>query len=52
MVDRRGFLSSVAGVTGALGISPNFEALLNEAPANLPDSSLYSKDEEAYWTEL
>ena len=52
MVDRRGFLSSVAGVAGALGISPNFEALLNQAPANLPDSSLYAKDEEQYWTEL
>src|SRR5881394_4354900 len=52
MVDRRGFLSSVAGVAGALGISPNFETLLNQAPANLPDSSLYAKDEEQYWTEL
>jgi isopenicillin-N epimerase len=52
MVNRRGFLSSVAGVASALGIGPNFEALLSQAPANLPDSSLYAKDEEAYWTEL
>src|SRR5216684_6132319 len=52
MADRRGFLSSVAGMAGALGISANFEGLLNQAPANLPDSSLYAKDEEAYWTEL
>ncbi len=52
MVDRRGFLSSVARVAGALGISTNFEALVNQAPANLPDSSLYAKDEETYWTEL
>jgi len=52
MVDRRGFLSSFAGVAGALGISAKFEALLSQAPANLPDSSLYNKDEEGYWTEL
>jgi len=52
MVNRRGFLSSVAGVASALGIGPNFEALLSQAPANLPDSSLYAKDEEAYWREL
>ncbi|HXJ45834.1 MAG TPA: aminotransferase class V-fold PLP-dependent enzyme, partial [Candidatus Dormibacteraeota bacterium] len=52
MVDRRGFLSSFAGVAGALGISPEFDALLTQAPAKLPDSSLYNKDEEGYWTEL
>src|SRR5882762_10826245 len=52
MVDRRGFLSSVTGVAGAFGISSNFEALLRQSPANLPDSSLYAKDEEAYWTEV
>src|SRR5215475_1716647 len=55
MPNRRGFLSSlsgVAGVAGTLGLAPRLEALLEKAPAQLPDSSLYAKDEEAYWTEL
>ena len=55
MVDRRGFLSSLAGVTGAIG-ALNFSksplALLQQAPAQLPDRSLYESNEEAYWTEL
>lgn len=55
MLNRRGFLSSlsgVAGVAGTLGLAPRLEALLEKAPAQLPDSSLYAKDEEAYWAEL
>ena len=52
MVNRRGFLSSVTGVAGALRLAPRIEALLENAPPQLPASSLYEKDEEAYWTEL
>ena len=56
MVDRRGFLSSFAGLA-ALGSSG---AALPEAchdilasfPDKLPDPSLYDQDEEAYWTEI
>lgn len=54
MIDRRGFLSSIAGIA-ALGAAPLPEAckdLLARAPANLPDKSLYDKDEEVYWSEL
>lgn len=54
MVERREFLSSIAGVA-ALG-GANFPALckdmLGQAPDKLPDSALYDKDEEAYWTEI
>jgi len=55
MLNRRGFLSSLsgaAGVAGTLGLAPRLAGLLEKAPAQLPDSSLYAKDEEAYWTEL
>ena len=54
MVDRRGFLSSLggaAGVAGAIRFAPRMEGLLEQAP-QMPESSLYEKDEEAYWTEL
>jgi isopenicillin-N epimerase len=55
MIDRRGFLSSfagAAGVTGAIGVSGPLRALLAQAPAQLPERSLYESNEEAYWAEL
>jgi len=55
MMDRRGFLSSfagIAGTAGALHLSPEWSALFEQEPPKLPDSSLYSSNEEAYWTEL
>jgi len=52
MVNRRGFLSSVGGVTGALGLAPRLESLLADAAPQMPAASLYEKDEEVYWTEL
>jgi isopenicillin-N epimerase len=55
MMDRRGFLSSfagIAGVAGSLGLSPKWHEVLEQEPPKLPDNSLYSSDEEAYWTEL
>jgi isopenicillin-N epimerase len=52
MVNRRGFLSSVGGVAGVLGLAPRFESLREDAAPQLPASTLYEKDEEAYWTEL
>jgi selenocysteine lyase/cysteine desulfurase len=56
MVDRRGFLSSFAGLA-ALGSSgtawPDIcHDILAGFPDKLPDPSLYEKDEEAYWTEI
>jgi isopenicillin-N epimerase len=55
MIDRRGFLSSFAGVAGtatALGMSRDWPALFEQEAAKLPDSGLYDSNEEAYWTEL
>ncbi len=55
MIDRRGFLSSIAGaasVAGALRYSNAWLARLEEAPAQLPDRALYDSNEETYWTEL
>ena len=52
MQDRRNFLSSLAGATGAFGVASQIESLFDSAPAQLPDSSLYTKDEEAYWAEI
>jgi selenocysteine lyase/cysteine desulfurase len=55
MVDRRGFLSSFAGAAGVaatLGLHGELFAQLAQAPAQLPDKSLYASNEEMYWTEL
>ena len=55
MVDRRGFFSSLAGaagLAGTLGFTPAWAKLLEHAPAQLPDKSLYDSNEEAYWTEM
>src|SRR5216683_1976778 len=55
MIDRRAFLSSVAGLAGAaeaFGFSPKWDRLLEQEAPKLPDSALYSSNEEAYWTEL
>jgi isopenicillin-N epimerase len=54
MFDRRGFLSSFGAAAAGMAL-PNRNALqemLHQAPPPLPDSSLYDKDEEAYWTRL
>jgi len=52
-MDRRGFLSSFAGVaaTSALGFGEPL-ALIEQAPTKLPERSLYDADEEGYWSEL
>jgi isopenicillin-N epimerase len=55
MIDRRGFLSSLAGgagVVGALSLPGSWRAVLDQAPAQLADRALYDSNEEAYWTEL
>jgi len=55
MVDRRGFLSSLAGVPGAAGalsLAREWPALFEQEAPKLPDSALYSSDEEAYWGQL
>src|ERR1700719_3973358 len=55
MVDSRGFLSSFAGAAGVaagLGLHGELFAQLAQAPAQLPDKSLYASNEEMYWEEL
>jgi hypothetical protein len=54
MIDRRGFLSSMAGVAtlSASSFPEICNDLLGQAPASLPDHTLYDKDEESYWSEL
>jgi selenocysteine lyase/cysteine desulfurase len=52
LLDRRRFLAVGAGVTGAIGLRNRLFAQLEKAPASLPDSSLYDKNEDAYWSEL
>ena len=51
MIDRRAFLSSVAGLAalGGAGFPPVCEDPLGKRPVNLPDHSLYQTNEEAYW---
>ena len=52
MLDRRSFLTSVAGAAGAISLSPRWLKLLEQAPAQLPARSLYDTDQEKYWAEL
>ena len=58
MVNRRGFLSSLAGIAGAAGAvaplapMPRWAAALEQEPPKLPDRSLYDSNEEAYWAEM
>jgi isopenicillin-N epimerase len=55
LINRRGFLSSFAGAAGVAAASPfisRLHEMLEQAPANIPDRSLYDSNEEAYWTEL
>jgi len=52
MIDRRGFLSSFAGLASsasALGLPARWNALLEQEPPKLPDNALYGSNEEEYW---
>ncbi len=61
MIDRRGFLTSsaglagfagIAGAVGAAGLAPKWAAALEQELPKLPDRALYDSNEEAYWTEM
>ncbi len=52
MIDRRSFLTSIAGAAGAATLAPNLLRLLEQAPAQLPDRALYDANQEKYWAEL
>jgi isopenicillin-N epimerase len=51
LLDRRRFLSSTSGLAAALALPARLFAQLQTAPP-VPDSALYSRDPDAYWTEL
>jgi isopenicillin-N epimerase len=53
MIDRRGFLASAAAAAAAaLPARALAREIAQQAAPPLPDSSLYDKDEEAYWAAL
>ena len=52
MLDRRSFLGTAVGVAGALAFSNRLLAQVASAPQELPDPTLYDKNEDAYWGEL
>jgi isopenicillin-N epimerase len=55
MVDRRGFLSSLAGAVAATHAGEGASLWRGrpvQAPAQLPDHALYDSNEEQYWAEL
>src|SRR5271155_957065 len=52
LLDRRSFLSGTSGLAAPLPLPGRLFAQLQSAPATLPDSSLYQRDQDAYWAEL
>src|ERR1700734_351809 len=52
LLDRRRFLSAGSGLAAAVTLPGRLFAQMQAAPATLPDSSLYQRDQDAYWTEL
>ena len=53
MLNRRRFLTaSTTAITATLALRPGLFAQLEKVPSSLPDSSLYTHNEDAYWGEL
>ena len=52
MLDRRGFLSSLAAAGAIAGLPLSALARAANDAATLPSPDLYDKDEDAYWAEL
>ncbi len=49
MLDRRGFLSTAAGVTGAALFNHSLLTRLAAVPKELPSAALYQSDADSYW---
>jgi len=53
VLNRRSFLATTTGgVAASLALSPSLFAQLDRAPSSLPDPTLYSSNQDAYWGEL
>ena len=52
MLDRRRFVATTAGLAATFAFRNSLSAQLDKAPSSLPDSALFEKDGDAYWTEL
>lgn len=52
MIDRRHFLTSATGLVAATALRGNLFAQLASAPATLPDSARFDKNEDGYWAEI
>jgi hypothetical protein len=53
LLNRRQFLTaSTTAITATLSPRPGLFAQLEKLPSSLPDSSLYTHNEGAYWGEL
>jgi isopenicillin-N epimerase len=52
MLNRRNFLSSSLAASAAVTWRGHLWAQLASVPSQLPDRSLYEKDEDAYWREM
>jgi isopenicillin-N epimerase len=52
LLDRRRFLSATSGLAAASALPRGLLAQLQAAPAALPDGTLFSREPEAYWSEL
>ncbi len=53
MLNRRHFLLNTAGMFGGLALHENlFAQALASNPPQLPDSGLYERDQESYWSQI
>jgi isopenicillin-N epimerase len=53
LLDRRRFLTATTtGLAATIALRPSLFAQLEKVPSSLPDSSLYARDQDAYWAEL
>jgi len=52
LLDRRRFVATTAGLAATFAFRNSLSAQLDKAPSSLPDSALFEKDGDAYWTEL
>jgi isopenicillin-N epimerase len=52
LLDRRRFLATTTALAAPLVLRNRLFAQLDKVPSSLPDSALFEKNQDAYWTEL